>query len=337
MGALVRPPTRVRQYSVAFQRPPNAYGAMLPRSSAQPLDSRRGDACDIGSSDLAVARRKVRPGQAPPIAKTFLIGRDDPLASPTLPMTQSMPEPPIHPDNAAQAEFWSRPVGLRWLDRQQWQDAMLRPVDECLSTSASPRAGERVIDVGCGCRRDGVRFRSPGRAGRRSRRHRRLGAVARPRPRALPGAPSAEICARRRHNLPIRAEFGRPCRFTIWRHVLRRSVARLRQFARGAASRRTHRVRLLARRQAQSMDDDSAAGSPETRPSASGDRPRGSWSVLVCERSAGPQYSGRSGVRRDRRDAARRSPRHRRRRGLEAAVAAALYARPHGPYAGRAK
>ena len=85
------------------------------------------------------------------IAETFLIGRDDPLASPTLPMTQSMPEPPIHPDNAAQAEFWSGPVGLRWLDRQQWQDAMLRPVDECLSTSASPRAGERVIDVGCGC------------------------------------------------------------------------------------------------------------------------------------------------------------------------------------------
>ena len=69
-----------------------------------------------------------------------------------------MTEAPIHPDNAAQAEFWNGPVAQRWLDRQEWQDAVLRPVDACLSASASPRAGERVIDIGCGCGATAIDF-----------------------------------------------------------------------------------------------------------------------------------------------------------------------------------
>jgi SAM-dependent methyltransferase len=57
----------------------------------------------------------------------------------------------IHPDNAAQAEYWSGPVGRRWRDRQEHQDEVLRPVSERLIAAAKPRPGEKVIDVGCGC------------------------------------------------------------------------------------------------------------------------------------------------------------------------------------------
>jgi SAM-dependent methyltransferase len=62
-----------------------------------------------------------------------------------------MSEVPIHSDNAAQAEFWNGPVGRRWRDAQDTQDQVLRPVSDRLLTAASPRPGERVIDVGCGC------------------------------------------------------------------------------------------------------------------------------------------------------------------------------------------
>jgi SAM-dependent methyltransferase len=57
----------------------------------------------------------------------------------------------IHPDNAAQAEFWNGAVGQRWTDRQEAQDVLLRPVDERLFASASVQRGERAIDIGCGC------------------------------------------------------------------------------------------------------------------------------------------------------------------------------------------
>lgn len=57
----------------------------------------------------------------------------------------------VHSSNAAQAELWNGSTGQRWIDRQEAQDMVLRPVDDRLLASASPRTGERVIDVGCGC------------------------------------------------------------------------------------------------------------------------------------------------------------------------------------------
>ena len=63
----------------------------------------------------------------------------------------SMAAASVHSDNAAQAEYWNGPGGLRWRDAQDSQDQVLRPVSDRLIASAQPRAGERVIDVGCGC------------------------------------------------------------------------------------------------------------------------------------------------------------------------------------------
>ena len=62
-----------------------------------------------------------------------------------------MPAPPVHADNAAQAEYWNSVAGPKWTDHQQHQDQVLRPVLDRVIAAADPKPGERVIDVGCGC------------------------------------------------------------------------------------------------------------------------------------------------------------------------------------------
>jgi len=53
--------------------------------------------------------------------------------------------------NAEQIAYWNGPAGQRWLDRQQTQDALLAPIGDTLLDRAAPRAGEVVLDIGCGC------------------------------------------------------------------------------------------------------------------------------------------------------------------------------------------
>ena len=56
-----------------------------------------------------------------------------------------------HDQNADQIAYWNGSAGQRWTDRQAAQDVMLAPVSEILIDRAKVRAGERIIDVGCGC------------------------------------------------------------------------------------------------------------------------------------------------------------------------------------------
>jgi SAM-dependent methyltransferase len=53
--------------------------------------------------------------------------------------------------NADQLAYWNGPGGLGWVARQAHTDITLAPVLEALLELAAPRAGERVLDVGCGC------------------------------------------------------------------------------------------------------------------------------------------------------------------------------------------
>jgi SAM-dependent methyltransferase len=59
--------------------------------------------------------------------------------------------PADHDQNADQIAFWNGPAGQRWTDRQQAQDTMLAPVSGILIDRAGAKAGERIVDVGCGC------------------------------------------------------------------------------------------------------------------------------------------------------------------------------------------
>jgi SAM-dependent methyltransferase len=68
-------------------------------------------------------------------------------------------EPPVgHDQNADQIAYWNGPGGQRWANRQQAQDIVLAPVADVLIDRAGAKAGERIVDVGCGAGATSVAF-----------------------------------------------------------------------------------------------------------------------------------------------------------------------------------
>jgi ubiquinone/menaquinone biosynthesis C-methylase UbiE len=59
--------------------------------------------------------------------------------------------PAGHELNADQIAYWNGPGGQHWVDRQRIQDIVLAPISEILIERANGKAGERIVDVGCGC------------------------------------------------------------------------------------------------------------------------------------------------------------------------------------------
>src|SRR5258708_13747056 len=66
--------------------------------------------------------------------------------------------PTGHDLNADQIAYWNGPGGQHWTDRQQAQDTLLTPVSDILIDRAKVRAGERIVDVGCGCGATSIAF-----------------------------------------------------------------------------------------------------------------------------------------------------------------------------------
>jgi SAM-dependent methyltransferase len=61
-------------------------------------------------------------------------------------------EPPVgHERNADQIAYWNGPGGQRWRDRQAVQDILLVPVSQALIERIGAGAGDRLVDIGCGC------------------------------------------------------------------------------------------------------------------------------------------------------------------------------------------
>jgi SAM-dependent methyltransferase len=54
-------------------------------------------------------------------------------------------------DNAEQIADWNGPLGERWANLQAQFDALTRPFGDAAIAAAAAQAGERVLDVGCGC------------------------------------------------------------------------------------------------------------------------------------------------------------------------------------------
>jgi len=53
--------------------------------------------------------------------------------------------------NSDQIAYWNGPGGQHWTKRQQAQDVMLSVVSDILIERTRASAGERIVDVGCGC------------------------------------------------------------------------------------------------------------------------------------------------------------------------------------------
>jgi SAM-dependent methyltransferase len=62
-----------------------------------------------------------------------------------------MEAPTGHDLNTDQIAYWNGPGGQHWTDRQQTQDILLAPVSDLLIDRAKAKAGDRIVDVGCGC------------------------------------------------------------------------------------------------------------------------------------------------------------------------------------------
>lgn len=69
--------------------------------------------------------------------------------------------------NADMLAFWNGKGGDIWVARQEHTDITLAPVTDALLVFAAPRAGERVVDIGCGCGAPTLEFaRAVGPSGR---------------------------------------------------------------------------------------------------------------------------------------------------------------------------
>jgi len=53
--------------------------------------------------------------------------------------------------NAEQIEYWNARTGERWAQDQQQLDRQIQPLGDEAMRALAPAAGERVLDIGCGC------------------------------------------------------------------------------------------------------------------------------------------------------------------------------------------
>ncbi len=62
-----------------------------------------------------------------------------------------MTSPAAAAPNADQDLYWNEQAGPKWVVLQEHIDAQIRPLGELIMARAGCTAGERVLDVGCGC------------------------------------------------------------------------------------------------------------------------------------------------------------------------------------------
>lgn len=64
--------------------------------------------------------------------------------------------------NADQIEYWNSDSSDKWVRNNERMDRTLRPFSEHVLSVAGPSAGERVLDIGCGCGDTSIRMARAG-------------------------------------------------------------------------------------------------------------------------------------------------------------------------------
>ena len=54
-------------------------------------------------------------------------------------------------ENAEQAEFWNGRMGTAWVNVEDYIDRMMAPLTAVALDAVNAKAGDRIIDIGCGC------------------------------------------------------------------------------------------------------------------------------------------------------------------------------------------
>ena len=54
-------------------------------------------------------------------------------------------------DNHEQAEFWNGRMGKAWVNVEDYIDRMMEPLSSVAIDAVNAKAGDRIIDIGCGC------------------------------------------------------------------------------------------------------------------------------------------------------------------------------------------
>jgi SAM-dependent methyltransferase len=57
----------------------------------------------------------------------------------------------LTPANAAQIDYWNAHVGRTWAEHHEALDRQIRPLGNAAIEALAPVAGERILDIGCGC------------------------------------------------------------------------------------------------------------------------------------------------------------------------------------------
>ena len=61
-----------------------------------------------------------------------------------------MPDSPNNAPNAQQADYWNAAAGPNWAELQEPLDRQLAPLGHAAMAALKPRAGEHILDIGCG-------------------------------------------------------------------------------------------------------------------------------------------------------------------------------------------